>query len=130
MNLGKRIKQIRRDFKLSQTEFAQKLGSTFGAVSKYEIDKVTPNNVFINLLSHEFNVNKHWLITGEGEMYKQTSKVDLELMEILGHLVKEVDPRMRDLILDLNKLSDEDLMAVSQIVGSIIQTQKIKRDGL
>ena len=35
---------------------------------------------------------------------------------------------MRDLILDLNKLSDEDLMAVSQIVSSIVKTHKKRKD--
>ena len=78
MSLGKRIKQIRKDYKLNQTEFAKKLGSTFAAVSKYEIDKVTPNDVFINLLCNDFKVNKHWLMTGEKAVYKQNSKGNLE----------------------------------------------------
>lgn len=67
--LGKRLKLIRKEagYK-SQLAFAEELGTTRSAYSKYEVGDVLPADTFIQLMCTKFNINEHWLRTGEGEM--------------------------------------------------------------
>lgn len=63
---------IRKKPKVSQSEFADFLGTTRPAIASYEIGKVIPSDTFIQLLCSKFNINEQWLRTGEGEMYQET----------------------------------------------------------
>lgn len=67
--LGKRLKLIRKEagYK-SQLAFAEELGTTRSAYSKYEVGDVLPADTVIQLICTKFNINEHWLRTGEGEM--------------------------------------------------------------
>lgn len=70
MNINSRIKKIRIELKLSQTEFAKALGVTQPSLSDIEKGKTTNiDERNIKLICKEFNVNEEWLRTGEGEMF-------------------------------------------------------------
>lgn len=43
MDLGDRLKEIRRKCLLSQSEFAEELGISFSTVNRWENNKSTPN---------------------------------------------------------------------------------------
>ncbi len=62
-----RLLKVRND--KSQTEFAAFLGIEQTHISRYENDKAKPGYEFLYLLAEKLNVNIHWLLTGEGEMY-------------------------------------------------------------
>lgn len=66
-----RIKQIRKDHHLTQTEFGEAIGVTFTALSKYEQGKVIPDKSIRLLICEKFNVNEEWLETGEGLPYRE-----------------------------------------------------------
>lgn len=70
MNIGNRIKRIRRELNLTQTEFAARIGSVQNTVTGYENGRRNPSSPVISLICREFNVNEQWLRTGEGEMFK------------------------------------------------------------
>lgn len=66
-----RVTQVRLHFKLSQKEFAEKLGIYQPEVSRMESDKtktLTPRQ--INLISEKFDISPEWLETGAGDMFK------------------------------------------------------------
>ena len=65
----KRLKEIRKSIGDTQTQFAEKLGTSRNAIASYELGKVIPNDTFIQLLCAKFNINEEWLRTGNGEMY-------------------------------------------------------------
>ncbi len=69
-----RIKQIRKEKKLSQSEFGKVLGVSRDVISNYEMGRVDPTDLFINHLCSTFNVNEAWLRDGTGEMFVQTPK--------------------------------------------------------
>lgn len=73
-----RIKELRRILGLSQDEFGRRLGVTRGAVTNIELNKVEPKPLFIDLICREFNVNEHWLRTGEGGMFKEETEFSLD----------------------------------------------------
>lgn len=69
-----RIKKIRTELKLTQQEFANRIGSKRNTVAKYEVGVNQPSNAIIVSICREFNIDEHWLRTGEGEMFKNLSK--------------------------------------------------------
>lgn len=69
-----RIRLIRKEEKLTQKDFAEKMGMTRGRYKNYEYGKVQADGMFINLICKTFHVNKRWLETGEGEMYEENER--------------------------------------------------------
>ena len=68
-----RLRKIRKELKLTQTEFGTALGKTMRTVQDYEAGK---RNITLSLaleLQKKFNVNSDWLITGSGAMFLSSS---------------------------------------------------------
>lgn len=66
--MNERIKQIRKEFGLSQLEFGKRLGISDAAVSKIESGKNTPAETTIKLICTEFRISYDWILKGEGHM--------------------------------------------------------------
>ena len=64
--MNERIKRIRKEAKLSQEEFGNKLGITKASISRIESGINNPSDQTIMLICREFNVNEEWLHTGKG----------------------------------------------------------------
>ncbi|MBQ6024582.1 MAG: helix-turn-helix transcriptional regulator [Lachnospiraceae bacterium] len=73
-SMGDRIKRIRKEHKLTQEEFAKRIGTNRGNISVYEIDSASPSVGIMTSLCKEFNVNEIWLRTGNGEPYVERSR--------------------------------------------------------
>ena len=78
--LKERLRDVRKSLpqKTSQEAFAKLLGITRTAYNKYELGLVIPSDTFIQLLCTKFNIDEHWLRTGEGEMYKNDLDAQVE----------------------------------------------------
>lgn len=74
-----RIKAVRKESGLNQTEFAKRLWVSLSTVQKWEtgVNRV-PDNV-AQLMAQRFGVDLHWLLTGEGEMHRESSTDELIL---------------------------------------------------
>ena len=68
--MNERIKKIRKDAGLNQTEFGSVIGATLAMITSYERGKVIPDQAKRMLICEKFNVNPDWLETGEGDPYK------------------------------------------------------------
>ena len=72
-----RIRELRESLtdekgkKYSQTKFAEIMNVTRDVISNYEMGRVEPSPVFIDLLCTKFGINEDWLRTGSGEMFKK-----------------------------------------------------------
>ncbi len=72
MNIGNRLKYLRLDvLKKSQVELAKLLGVQSTAISNYEKNVRNMPDSIKELLNVKFNVNIHWLETGEGKPFEQ-----------------------------------------------------------
>lgn len=67
MRLGERIKFVRKNNKLNQTDFASLLGISQTHVSKIEKDVENPSETLLLLISFLFAVNIDWLKNGQGK---------------------------------------------------------------
>lgn len=117
MTINDRIKDIRRSTGLSQTDFAERLGTTRGVITNLEGEKTTPNEPFIKLICREFNVDEHWLRTGEGEMLQELTR-NQEIAEFFGVVMRDPDdsPRKR-FVARLKKLTLDDWIALDNIAA-------------
>lgn len=63
-----RIKAVRKENGLTQTEFAERLGVSRDVIATYESGRVVPGDSILKLISKEFSVSFAWLKTGDGPM--------------------------------------------------------------
>ena len=62
---GKRLRQSRREAKLTQTELASKVGVSQGTIS--ELEKIGHGSAYSYQIAVACAVNPQWLATGEGD---------------------------------------------------------------
>ncbi|HAO09481.1 MAG TPA: hypothetical protein DCQ50_21415 [Chryseobacterium sp.] len=73
MELGKKIREIRLFYDLSQLEFSQKLGIDSSQYSKIERDLLLPTLTQIMDIMSIFKINAAWLFEDQGKMLKEKS---------------------------------------------------------
>lgn len=68
--IGNFIKSIRLDNNLTQKEFADKLGVTYQAVSKWENGKNIPDIAVLKQICDEYNIDINEILNGEKKKRK------------------------------------------------------------
>ena len=73
--MKERIKKIRKDAGMNQTEFGAVIGATLAMITSYERGKVIPDAAKRMLICEKFNVNPVWLESGGDEPPYQTGLI-------------------------------------------------------
>ena len=81
--LKDRIKCLRNNLKLSQTEFGESLGAGIGAIKNLEAGIKILKPAMADLICRLYNVDPVWLRTGEGEMFRKLSR-DEQIADFVG----------------------------------------------
>lgn len=97
--LSNRIKSIRKALKLSQREFGEKLGVSRDVISNIEYNRVSPKELLLRHICEMYNVNQHWLETGEGEMFNSDLNEVGKYNEAF-QIFKSLHPDFQDYALD------------------------------
>ena len=74
--IGTRVKKVRLRKGISQEQFGEIIGIKKAAVSKIENGENSLSKGNLLAICRQFNVNKEWLINGNGEMFTPKSKED------------------------------------------------------
>lgn len=119
--MNNRIKEIRKSQHLTQKEFGEKLGTTRDVIANIENNRVEPNEIFINYFCNQFNVNKNWLRSGEGEKYLSISEQDQLLAEIFATITLDENVKLKNVIEKLSKLDEEYLDVIEKLVEGLIR---------
>ncbi len=69
IELGMRLKALRRALKISQKDFAAQIDVSGSYLSEIESGKTRPGYNFIMLISAEFRINPSWLLLEQGDMF-------------------------------------------------------------
>lgn len=72
--INERIKELRKHLDMSQTEFGECLHVSRGVINNIELCIVEPKPLFIDNVCVTFHVNREWLTTGEGEMFRERTR--------------------------------------------------------
>lgn len=81
--IAKRVIRLRKTLNLSQKGLGDAIGLSNSGISNIENGIRNVTDQHIKLLVSTFNVNEHWLRTGEGEMFEKNDDT------IISELVKE-----------------------------------------
>lgn len=113
--MNDRIKDVRKALKLTQDEFAEKLGLTRGAITNIELHKTEPKPLLINLICATYNVNETWLRTGEGEMFAKMDR-DEEIAAFVSQTLKSEDDNFKRRFLSMMaKLNESEWELLEQM---------------
>lgn len=74
--IGTRVKKVRLRKGISQEQFGEIIGIKKAAVSQIENGENSLSKGNLLAICRQFNVNKEWLINGNGEMFTPKSKED------------------------------------------------------
>ncbi|MCP4219846.1 MAG: helix-turn-helix transcriptional regulator [bacterium] len=69
IEVGKRLKQLREEFRLTQQEFAVQMLVSRSAVSHNEAGMFFPKVRMLHILAEDKGVSLDWLLSGRGTMF-------------------------------------------------------------
>lgn len=117
--MKERIKKIRNDAGLNQTEFGEVIGATRPMIATYEGGKVVPDATTRMLICEKFNVNPEWLENGgDAEPYK--ASLVSQLTTALRN-APAIEAALEQLV---GRLSLEDWKALNAVVEKALKATK------
>lgn len=129
MTVGDRVKTIRKELMLNQTQFAEKIGISQRALSSIERETTNLTERNTREICRVFNVNEQWLRTGEGEMFLEPSE-DEQLAEFVGEiLASRPDDMRRQFLVALSQLDEDGWKGLVQFTRAIYKEGKKLEEG-
>ena len=118
--LKDRIKLVRKQNKLTQVEFGEKIGVKGNTITNYENGLRTPSDAVIFSICREFNINEDWLRYGTEPMkVPQADKLTTYLAQIsMGN-----DDFIKDLIEVYMELDQTSKDALKEIANKMAEKQ-------
>lgn len=86
-----RIKEIRKNNNLTQTEFGERIHVKGNTITNYENGLRSPSDAIIAVICREFNVCEAWLRSGEGPKHPPRTRQQ-EIARMMGQAMAEGDP--------------------------------------
>ncbi len=118
LKMNSRIKEIRKENGLTQSEFADIIGLSQSGVSWIEQPGSNVDATVIKSICKTFHINEEWLKTGEG--CKTENDVEDEYTRAVVEIDKG-DPKARQAILDYWQLTDENKKLFWKFVDTFIK---------
>lgn len=124
--MNKRIREVRKNFNLNQTDFGNKIGVKQGSVAAYESGTRIPLDSVILSICREFNVNEKWLRTGEGDPYIELPTKDL--VSKAAALLGRPDPLFEAIVDVYSQLDEIDKEVLIKIAKNLVDTYNAKKE--
>lgn len=122
--MNTRIRELIKALGLKQAEFAQRLGVSRPFVSELCSGSKNPSDRTIQDICREFNVNEHWLRTGEGEMFRGLSREE-EITKFAMEAIRNPESDFqRQAISILAKLTPEQWKLMEQMADQLLQQRQ------
>lgn len=128
--LNERITTIRKELKLSQSAFGEHIGVSRDVIKNIDNNIVDAETkpLLVQQICKEYNVNRTWLETGEGNMFNDLSR-DAEIAEYIGSvLADEEDSFQKRLISALSKMTVEEWEVLEKLVTRLAQNDENKKE--
>ena len=120
-----RFKLLRQELGMTQEEFGSKIGVARNTIAQYESGRIVPSNPVIANICKEYAVNETWLLTGEGDMFKNITPSE-EIESFLSTLAIAGDENFKKrLILYLAQMKDSDWEKLEQVLDTLLAGKDI-----
>ena len=126
--MEERIKELRKELGLTQTEFAERIGSAQNTITGYETGRRVPSSQVITLIARTFDVNETWLRTGVGAMFNEVTR-DERVAEFVGEVLSgKSDSIKRRMISVLSRMNDDDWAAMEHFAELLLEERGDKKE--
>lgn len=123
MTINERVKYLRKYLNLTLEKFGEQISIKKNSLSQIESGKNNLTDRNIILICETFNVNEHWLRTGEGEIFREQSEEE-EIAAYMGKLLKgsKVDTDFQKrFVKALSKLSIDDWKVIEKFCDKLME---------
>ena len=118
--MNERLKNLRLEKNLNQTDFGKKIGLSKSQIACYENGSRKITDRTITTICEKFKVNEEWLRHGIGPQKKQMTPAD-ELAYLMGMFVAEGDEFKTKIIKAMLTLEDGEWRMIEKLVDKIIK---------
>lgn len=123
MNTGERVKQLRKDLKLSQAKLGERLGVSRDVINNIEQNRLSrpeQKEPLFKLICKEFKINYLWLIEGIGESKIETPE------DIFDEVQAEFDLSNDDigLLKEICELDEDERKELKKYIRSLIKAKR------
>ena len=112
-----RIRQLRKELGLNQTEFGERIGVKQTTIAGYETGAKNPMESVVVSICREFNVNEKWLRNGTGEMFVEAKENSIVAKATM--LLGEKDPLFEAFIDTYSKLTPKNREILQQFMSDL-----------
>lgn len=124
VDIARRIKDCRKEVKLSQSAFGQCVGVSRDAINNVENGRAEVTDILIKSICREFGVDEIWLRTGVGEMFHARSRSE-DIAAFMGDVLRAGDSDFRSrLVSALSRLSVEEWALLEQMAEKLAADEK------
>ncbi len=132
-SIGNRIKELRKDSKLTQEQFGKKIGLKDSSVSMIERNERHLTEAVIKNIMAEFCVNEMWLKEGRGEKYNEELLLKKNFLDSnQNHLNFFLQDKLKLLfnqIYTLDNAEQQELLSALEKIFSIFSISEEIREG-
>ena len=115
-NVNTRIQQIRKTAKMTQDEFADKIGLSKNFVWMIEKGERTPSERTVKDICREFKVNYDWLVNGTGDMFQDD---DSDAQAIVDSVMTGDNDFAKKTLVKFARLSEERWKQLQEILEEL-----------
>lgn len=121
-----RIRQLRKELGLNQTEFGERIGVKQTTIAGYETGAKNPMESVVVSICREFNVNEEWLRNGTGKMFVEAKENSIVAKATM--LLGEKDPLFEAFIDTYSKLTPKNREILQQFMSDLSRALDEKKE--
>lgn len=103
--LSQRLSHARKIHGYSQGDLADAIEVSRGVIANIELERAQPQPIVVNAICRELNINKEWLLYGNGPMEPENERANIldELYRVCATLTEDQQMFLIDTIRAMNK---------------------------
>lgn len=117
--IGERIKAIRKEIGLNQTDFGSRIGLKQSTITGYENGTRIPNDAVNLSICREFGISYMFLVDGEGEMFIDDDDDTLSAIDRIMTGENEFHKKLLKWV--ATSFSDEELQLLEKKIDEFIE---------
>lgn len=125
--IGERIKKLRKELKMNQTEFGEHIGLKQTAIGMYENNLRGVADRSILLICKEFGVSENWLRKGEGQMFLDMTQ-DEKIVALTARLLDNRQNFKKTLLSTILEMTEEEEIILEGFIKKLWKSLNEEND--